>query len=429
MPSQNTGASSGGGSAGAWCKGKATVTAVQRPRGALASTPGGQVCPGSSVQSQKGFSGWSAQCPLWLQQARSTPDMSWASAPAFFFGAPHGNFWGMLPVLLPGGVWHHHPPDVLRLGPRLYASPQRLAVAQDSPFLSVVTGERRLRPSGVVQWVFWVRSDANGRSYMVGCHEGSAHCSCGQFRRNGDQQPCKHLYFLSAQIAGLRDRLAAWQWLVSPTDAVRRRGFDELDRRWVQRFERHMSALESALLTVPDPGREDEDPCCTVCMEPVCRRQRKSHLTCRSCQGVFHKACILPWLIQSDSCPNCRGAMHLTHLYDTSERQHANPLRHARITRDCFESFRGRKVSTAAHRTLCRRIRRAFKRVGRERRPMVLDVGARAAGYAHDYLRRCVYALNSHELTPFEQVSQRRYILTPEAFERAQMWLRAGGGE
>ena len=212
---------------------------------------------------------------------------------------------------------------------RHYASAERMSVGQETPFLSLISAERRLRPSGAIQWVFWVRSDVNGRSYMVGCHEYSVSCSCGQFRRTGTLQPCKHLYFLSAQIAGQRNEPNAWLWLSDSTTPPAAGASRSSTAAGSAGSPAHVGPRDGVPVQ-PGPGE-----CPWTHLHRLHRdgqpRQRKSFAV-PACRGFFHKCCILPWLIRNDTCPNCREPLHITSVYDNSRRR--TPTRsHARITR------------------------------------------------------------------------------------------------
>ena len=42
---------------------------------------------------------------------------------------------------------------------------------------------------------------------------------------------------------------------------------------------------------------------CTTCLEPFMRGERVVKL---ACSHIYHRQCIVPWLMRNDTCPLCR---------------------------------------------------------------------------------------------------------------------------
>lgn len=45
---------------------------------------------------------------------------------------------------------------------------------------------------------------------------------------------------------------------------------------------------------------------CNVCFEDICENDNQTFLLINACQHVFHKDCVLSWLVQHLTCPLCR---------------------------------------------------------------------------------------------------------------------------
>lgn len=45
---------------------------------------------------------------------------------------------------------------------------------------------------------------------------------------------------------------------------------------------------------------------CNVCFEDICKNDNQTFLLINACQHVFHKDCVMPWLVQHLTCPLCR---------------------------------------------------------------------------------------------------------------------------
>ena len=54
------------------------------------------------------------------------------------------------------------------------------------------------------------------------------------------------------------------------------------------------------------PGDDDDGPTCSVC---ICAFEEGEVLRRLPCQHVYHQACIDAWMLQHNTCPNCRWAL------------------------------------------------------------------------------------------------------------------------
>jgi hypothetical protein len=68
-----------------------------------------------------------------------------------------------------------------------------------------------------------------------------------------------------------------------------------LDKRQLQRYKPHSYA--------PPAGGAGDAAECTICLDDVAPGAMVLQLQCKH---VFHGACILPWLAQTNRCPTCR---------------------------------------------------------------------------------------------------------------------------
>lgn len=307
-----------------------------------------------------------------------------------------------------------------------YFDRNRLSMAMDSPHLSVMSVERRMKPSGAIQWVIWVYSDRSCRSYMVSCSEARATCTCNSFARNGSDHPCKHMYFVSHCVGRMKQSSNAWSWVVSTDQVERRRGFAALDRRWVSRLEHHGMNLFKAAAACPveEPAcAASDEPVCTVCMGSV-SRTKSTCCTCQSCKGKFHTGCLFPWLVSNATCPNCRGDMHLTNLYDSKKVRH--PLRHLKtFWWSDIHPIRGCRVTPFMHKTLCNKIRSLLLK-RQTRRFARLRVSRSMSKYALRYLNEVVFNRSGTVPCPLRRISETTFLIDKaRAVPMATPWCSA----
>ena len=68
--------------------------------------------------------------------------------------------------------------------------------------------------------------------------------------------------------------------------------------------ERNTTLLTSVELT--NKVLETVNSRCNVCFEDIHQKQDQTYLLVNACQHVFHKDCVLSWLVQHLTCPLCR---------------------------------------------------------------------------------------------------------------------------
>ena len=58
----------------------------------------------------------------------------------------------------------------------------------------------------------------------------------------------------------------------------------------------------------PTYAAECDLPDCTICQVPIKKGDKITRLPCKNeVSHAFHKDCILPWLRNNNTCPNCRS--------------------------------------------------------------------------------------------------------------------------
>lgn len=50
---------------------------------------------------------------------------------------------------------------------------------------------------------------------------------------------------------------------------------------------------------------------CSICLDPVKRPTKKNTIVKLKCSDLFHSYCIVEWLRQSPTCPNCRKSIEV----------------------------------------------------------------------------------------------------------------------
>ena len=106
--------------------------------------------------------------------------------------------------------------------------------------------------------------------------------------------------------AGLPRGTGASSWFGAPTTSrEQRRAFLE------QALVRQKYVAETKASTEADPGDDDEaggdnSKACAICLDEYADGDEVCFSYNRRCKHVFHRSCIIDWLMSDETCPCCR---------------------------------------------------------------------------------------------------------------------------
>jgi len=110
---------------------------------------------------------------------------------------------------------------------------------------------------------------------------------------------------------------------------------------------------ETRAVELSEDGEEDEEPECSICMEPFAVDEIVSWSPNKVCTHAFHHECIKEWLLRNGNCPFCREVyLPIDEYKQLLEKEELRTLAKARSQRSATSYFCVREGLVSARRSV-----------------------------------------------------------------------------